>query len=302
MKYLAILLFFLLACQPEKENISESKNLVLSPEKALEVENILESLPNPLETCNFISDLDCDSSDLSLNTNLIGINKDLAKYQSSYKMAVNMGVYRTDLYYCSHNKRYENARNYLYAIGKLQSEMLAHSDLLKKRLFALEKVKSKEMINLDSMVLVQTNFFFEDMKGHFTKLSKDEVNTLIELGSWVEVMYLATLYYEKKPCQPLKERIVEQMIIVEQLFSALEIFKNRSGIRNIHQEMRKLKNIYAKINKKSPSSKPIKFLHTETDYDLIFDDFEKEYAVENSDQQMLDLCESLKKMRSNLIQ
>jgi len=265
------------------------------------MEDLIQSIPNPLEVCEFISELE-KSNRIRADYKEIFLPKafDSRNYQSSYKKAVNLGVYRTDLYYANYHDSIQDVISYLDAISYLQSQLLSSTQPIDKRISSLQNtLKNKEM-NLDSVLAVESNLFFEDIERHLQNLEKEEINAWIELGSWVESTYLATLYYDHATDQQLKERILEQKIILGRLMEILEIYKTKENFLSTYQNLTRLQKLYDQIDIKV--SKEASQTHlVGTPDELIFEEVGGMQPIEVTDKQLSEICKLVSLLRAEII-
>jgi guanylate kinase len=262
---------------------------------------IVKSIPNPLELCEFISDLEKKNKvKPDYKTMFLTDPADAFKYQTTFKKAINMGVYRTDLYYANHYKHLNDVIGYLNAVTHLEDEIVSSSDALRKRIKAIQNSMANAQMNLDSLIAVQSNFYFEDMQNYFRSLSKEELNAWIELGSWIEIAYLAGLYYETATDQQMAQRIAEQKFILGQLMPVLESYKERQGFDSLYPDMKELWGMYQTLEITYADDKKVIIKHLENK-NLVFEEQPHKKQKEISDKQIREICRMINTIRAEVV-
>ncbi len=295
--YLGIFLVILgiSACQeqaPKKE-----KNIIPDAAQSERVGDALQSMPNPLEVCNFITELEKQNK-IKPDYKYLFLTdpQDVDKYNTVFKKAINLGIYRTDLYYSNHHKKINDALGYLNSISTLQVQLLSSANLMQKRINSVQSTISSSTINLDSLLAVQSNLYFEDVRTLLRNQNRNEINAWIELGSWVEIAYLIALHYESATDRQLKERIAEQKIVLQNLMPVLELYKDKQGFDEIYQQVKKLSKLYEGINiTYMPSASQSKLID---DKEMIFEEEGGSNPIEVSDITIREICKLISAIRA----
>ncbi len=233
------------ACHDPKPDLVQQKHSrsASSTRHKQEADEIIQSMPNPLEICDLICTLEQEHHPPFY----VSERNDISTYHTSYKQAMNLGIYRTDLFYANYYRKTIDILRYMSAINRLQSQLAYASEAMQKRLSALEEVIKEKPYHIDSVIFVQGNLFFEDFEAHFRAIDREEVNAWIELGSWIEGAYLVTLHYENEPSEVLRHKLAEQKIILAQLLRLTEIYRHRPAFEQMHQNIIELSVLYQKV-------------------------------------------------------
>jgi len=238
--------FLFKACHdtgPELMRHKPSRVASSSSRHKKEAGDIIQSIPNPLEICDLI----CALEKTNRPPFYVSESNDISKYHTSYKQAINLGIYRTNLFYANHYHKTEDILRYMKAINTLQSELAYASEAMQKRVNSLQEAIKERPRNIDSVIFVQGNLFFEDFESHFHQLDRTEINAWVELGSWIEGVYLVTLHYENQPDSILRDKIAEQKIILAQLLRLTEIYRNRPAFEQMHRKITELSILYKPV-------------------------------------------------------
>lgn len=297
--YLGIFLLILgmFACQEQAPKKEKNTNSAADAAESERVGDALQSMPNPLEVCNFITQLEKQNK-IKPDYKYLFLTDphDVDKYNTVFKKAINLGIYRTDLYYSNHHKKINDALGYLNAISTLQVQLLASANLMQKRINSVQSTISSSTINLDSLLAVQSNLYFEDVRGLLRSQNRNEINAWIELGSWVEIAYLIALHYESATDRQLKERIAEQKIVLQNLTPVLELYKDKQGFDEIYQQVKKLAKLYEGINiTYMPNASESKLID---DKEMVFEEEGGSNPIEVSDVTIREICKLISAIRA----
>ncbi len=264
--YKACLLIFILACiscgaessASEHETIDEvSQNYVLT--STIEVFN---SLPSPVKTAELII-----GTGVQFDEKILNPARNAPYYETSYSMALNLGVYCADLSYTSFYEQKQITTDYLGAV-KLLADGLGITELLKKE----DLIKLEENIyNKDSIKQLVQEIFFSS--GEFLNdNNRPEIALLVEVGGWIEGLYIAMQLAKQSGHinKELVDRVAEQRNSLVLVIESLENFSNINSINEVLLDMEKLKTIYEKMlspeNEEYDSNKTLKLTKNSSAY------------------------------------
>ena len=176
---------------------------------------VFYSLPSPLETAILIK-----SAGASYDASLLNPVSNASKYDTNLEMALNLGIYSTNLSYASLFDQSQATLDYINAAKKMAdglSILEAIDEATVKRLE--ENINNRDVIiDIISETLLNSNSFLED-KG------LQGISAIILVGGWVEGLYISTNLV--KPNADLKtdklvERIVDQKLTIDIVLNLLE--------------------------------------------------------------------------------
>ncbi len=222
------------ASSGEKEKINKKE---LQDEESF-IKIILESIPSPVEITTIIKEGGnlYNKADLNPTSNS-------SKYSSSYKKAINLGIYGTDLGLANMYGKNQDAITYLNSVKSLADGLSIG------QFFDYETLKGLlESANNIDQLIAQTTSNLEKINHHLQKQSRDNLSVLILTGNWIEGLYLTTKVYERKKNDVLREKIGEQKIVLEQLLSALEFYKTKPYFPELINDLNELYDIYDAIS------------------------------------------------------
>jgi hypothetical protein len=255
-------LLFLLGCSDnnastgdsgEKTEETPEENAATSKISEDIISDILQSIPSPLEISQLIKEVSTEYNVSNLNE-----HSSVNNYNTSYRQALNLGVYSTDLGYCNLYNKNQDILNYLNSVKKLAN------DLGIGQYFDYETIKrlANSKDNIDSLLnMTQKNF--ERINTHLREEKREYQSILILSGGWVEAVYLTTLVHKQTKEQlakgganagkaqeklnKLKEKIGEQKLTLEQILLVLDIFKTKPNFGGLITDLKELQKIYARV-------------------------------------------------------
>ncbi len=186
-----------------------------TPSDTTRMREIYYGLLTPVEVCNIF-----DRLGLSFNDTIISPSDNCNLYMSSYKAAINLGVYGVDMGYMK-----------LFGINKQTVSYFNTIKTLSERLnmpvsFLSEAVKDvdKTMNDADSLTSLMSDAF-KKIDDHLRAEGSQGTLGLMMMGGWIESMYIATqlAYDPEKPDPQVVEKIAEQKY---SLLSLMSFMKN----------------------------------------------------------------------------
>jgi hypothetical protein len=201
------------------------------------ITDIIQSIPSPLEVSYLIKEIGTSYHRDALN------NPDFVdQYTNNYKMALNLGIYSTDLGYANIYDKNQDALNYLNAVKKLADglrigEFFDYSTIRKLM---------QNNGNLDSL-LQQTTSNFEKINNELNRQKREYLSILILTGGWLEANYLTTLVYKESENEKLKEKIGEQKIVLDKILQVLKVYRSKQNFSGFIADMEELKRAYDNV-------------------------------------------------------
>lgn len=245
-----LLIFFFWGCVSDKGK-SSSSDSSLSKDLSTGIETdladkintakkIFYSLPSPLETAIILK-----SAGASYEADLLNPFESASKYSTNLQMALNLGIFTTDLSYASLFDQTQATLNYINAAKKMADGLEILDAIDAQTIQRLEEnINSRDVIiDIISETLLNSNSFLED-KG------LQATSSVILVGGWVEGLHIATnLVADNADLQKNKlvERIVDQKLSLDIVLNLLENNKDNPDVQAIILDIAKLKKIYDKI-------------------------------------------------------
>ncbi|MBN2274561.1 MAG: hypothetical protein JXR41_03945 [Bacteroidales bacterium] len=206
---------------------------------------IFYSLPSPLETAMLIKSAGADYNEQLLNS-----LSNVDKYTTNKSMALNLGIYTTDLSFCSLFDQTQTSLNYMDATRKLAEAMDIKDAIDQETLTRLE-----ENLNNRDVVMDIISETFLNSSSYLKENERQAVAAIVLVGGWVEGLYLATQLVGEQSLEgnKLVDRIAEQKLSFSIVDRMLEDNKvNERGEQNadiveLMNELQALRSAYSKI-------------------------------------------------------
>lgn len=208
-----------------------------SPTKAQGGDDILNSIPSSLEVSTLIKDMGSsyyDRGSLS-KTEAVG------DYTTTYKQALNLGIYSTDLGMASLYKKNQDVLDYLNVVQRL-AKSLSIQDF-----FDINELRTLAKEDDPKKLLTETTRNFSEINNHLQSKQRGYVSTLLITGGWIEATYLTTKVYDKSKNTQLKEKIGEQKLVLERLLQGLSAYKTKPGFDGLIKDLKALEAVYRSV-------------------------------------------------------
>ena len=203
------------------------------------LESILQQIPSPLEIAVLLKE-----SGTNYDQGLLNDTKNIAQYNSSFKKALNLGIYGTDLGYTNIYEQNQDALSYLNAIRELADGLSIG------RLFNFGTIKrlATNSRNLDSLLLITTQNF-NNINAHLQEQQRANLSVLLLTGGWIEALHIICQTTERNmDNQELKDRIGEQKIIMENIMLLLSLYsESNPNIKELQEKMTVLQEKFENI-------------------------------------------------------
>ncbi len=249
---------FLVACGPSQQakddfNVEEeSKKDDELVDEAIslpmdQVVMLLNSVPPPLELAVLMKDVGGEYSSDPLNP-----TGNADAYSTSYKKAINLGVYGADLGYANIYSQTQDAIDYLTTVQGLAD------DLGVGQFFDFETIKelAQSADNLNELLNLTTKNY-EKMNDYLKEKGRVNQSVLMMAGGWIEGLHVACYVAENHDSQELLERIGEQKITLAQIMPLLEMFQKDKDISQLHADMKKLEKVFDKVKIEIEEGEPV---------------------------------------------
>ncbi len=212
------------------------------------VANIMQSIPSPIETSLLIKETGAPYNVSTLNDPNV-----MTAYNDSYRQALNLGVYSTDLGFSNLYDKNQDVLNFLNAVKGLADKLSIGQFFDYKTIKELASSSG----NVDKLLqLTQQNF--EKINSHLNDQKRENLSILILTGGWTEALYLTTLVHQKTNNKKLKEKIGEQKVALDQILLVLDIYKTKPNFPGLIADLKELQKVYNRVEiKTSSTGKPI---------------------------------------------
>jgi len=252
------------------------------------VKEIFYSLPSPLETAMILK-----QAGAKYNEELLNPTKNVSRYVTNKSMAINLGIYTTDLSYASLFDQTQATISYMNASKKMAEGLgilNAIDDDIIERLEA--NINNRDVImDIISETIMNSSSFFEEN-------DRQAMSVIVLVGGWIEGLYIATNLvgpdadFNKNE---LINRIVDQKLTLNTVTSLLEENSDNEDVQSVMSNVNELKAIYDKIDVKTSKIEPV------TDEETKVTTLKSETVISMSPKTYNELKEKVKVIRSNYI-
>jgi hypothetical protein len=168
-----------------------------------------------------------------------------SRYNSSFKKALNLGIYGTDLGYTNIYEQNQDGVKYMASIKELAD------DLSIGQFFEIETIGrlATNSKNLDSLLLITTQNF-NSINHYLQTQSRANLSVLLLIGGWMEALHITCEVAQLTPGnQELQETIGAQKIILENIMLLLSFYKESDqNMASLLEDMNKLKQQFDKVS------------------------------------------------------
>jgi hypothetical protein len=210
---------------------------------------IFYSLPSPLESALLIK-----SAGAVYKENLLNPLTNTNKYTTNKNMALNLGIYITDLSYASLFDQAQSTIKYMEAAKKMADGLGIIDAIDKETMNRLE-----ENINNREVILDIISETFMSSTAFLKENDRQPLATISLVGGWIEGLYLSTQLVGNSPVKDNKivDRIVDQKLSLDMVYKLIESNKTNKDIGEVMTQIDALKKVYDKITIKTTKIQPV---------------------------------------------
>jgi len=204
-------------------------------------QKVFYALPTPIEMSMLIKSLGID-----YQANLLNDPSNASKYLTHQKMALNFGVYVTDLTYAGLFEQSQTVLRYRRAIQQLTEGLGLQSSI---DLNVLQLMESN--INDRDAVLRIIADLYASCTASLNENDRYSLTLAMLTGGWIEGMYIATSKIDEKLSindSRVKQLVVDQQLTFEILWQAMSDMKDVPEVAGMMNDMSELSQLMDKIN------------------------------------------------------
>ncbi len=203
------------------------------------VKQIFYSLPSPLETALILK-----RSGAKYNEEILNPVENVSRYNTNKSMALNLGIYSTDLSYASLFDQTQATIKFMTASKKMAENLGILNAIDNAVIQRLEEnVNNREVImETISETFLNTNSILEED-------DRVAVGSIILVGGWLEGLYIATSLVGdvNSTDNELVDRIVDQKFSLETVLNLLNQNIENPDVKDIYNDIAELKKIYDEV-------------------------------------------------------
>lgn len=229
-----------------------------------EIEEYAYPLPSAFEVTNMLNEIEASY--------IVGIANDpekAASYLSEKSKAINLGIYTADLAYATTY----NQKTDIQAFFKASETLVRELDFTSAFDQDLADQIDASMDNKDKLVEIVTDMF-QNAYSYLNKQGRTELSYLVLSGTVIEGLYLTTHISENTFQNPkIIEAILFQKEPLAELEKMLDYFEGSELLGDVQEDIKRINAIYA----------------------------QEEGTTSMTEKQVLELTETLTKIRENLV-
>ena len=249
--------------------------------------DVIQNISSPVEMASLIK-----STGVAFSQKILNDPDNLDKYNTSYKRALNLGVFAADLGYINIFDKNSIVVSYLLAVKNL-AEGIKVGQFFDFN--ALKRLATNSN-NLDSLMEISISSF-NKMDSYLREQNRSNVSSLIVAGSWIEGLYITGSVIEQTNNKDLIDRLAEQKDIVNILLIILENYKNDPNFAELSTYLKDLKQLYSGVKITTEVGEPKKM---EVDGSLIIVQDEISH-IEITPAQTKAIINQIKKIREYIV-
>lgn len=219
----------------------QGDTLVEDNARTEKTEKIFYAIPSPMETAGLLK-----KAGAEYNMNLLNPVKNVDNYTSSAKMALNLGVYGSDLSYTSVFEQTQESMFYTGCAQKL-ADKLDISGAFDEA--TMERMEAN-MEHRDSLLSIISETYWV-VDAYLKENDRENTSALIIVGGWMEGLYVASQVALADPTDELKQRIAEQKLSLGDLVDLVSTYENDEHLDMVLADLQKLEAAYAEVENSS---------------------------------------------------
>ncbi|MFO7924299.1 MAG: hypothetical protein R6U58_11460 [Bacteroidales bacterium] len=203
------------------------------------VRQIFYSLPSPLETAMLLK-----SSGAVYNEDLLNPVENVSRYMTNRSMALNLGIYTTDLSYASLFDQTQTTMHYMDAARRL-ADNLGILDAIDS--YTLERLE--ENINNREVIMDIVSETFMNSSSFLQENNREPVAAILLVGGWIEGLYLAVNQIDEDDLEDnrLVNMVIDKKLSLEIVMLLLKDNDHNDDVTDLIREMERIENIFSGI-------------------------------------------------------
>ena len=278
------------------EDFNEQNVMTAADESEIQDElnkskTIIYTLPAPVEVATLIK-----QSGVKYDEDLLNNVSKSASYDSKLKMALNLGVYSTDMSFANIFNQSQKTMEYITSLKQLTERLgivqIIDEETINK--FEAQGTSKDDMMNIISDVYMNANQYLSEN-------NRKNLAVAVMVGGWTEGLYIALniINNSDKVNKQLTERIISQKLSLSTVMSILDDNNPNNedeDLTYLYQKMYEIKVIYDQV-RVEPKEKVV----AETDAEARVTHIKAEVQSEISPEVLSMLCDKVNEVRSEFV-
>jgi hypothetical protein len=217
-----------------RDSIAESKT-----------QDFFQSLPSPIHVARIFQ-----RAGLKYISGITNPASNASKYMSPYSKSINLGVYTTDLSYCTFNDQSQEAISYFKAVKTLTDGLNLTSIFESTNMIPRFE---KNIGNKDSLVTLMATMSMES-DILLKQTSRLDIAYLSFAGAWTESAYIATQMLKNKRNPDILKRLLDQNNSLGKLIGLLQDFDDKQEFESLISSLSDIKTSLDVLNSENTTT------------------------------------------------
>lgn len=236
---------FIFSCNSEKPE-KQASEMVDSVAPAPSGQKVFYSIPSPIQATSLLK-----KAGAKYDKSILNNPANETKYNTSFKKAVNMGIYGADLAYSNMFNHSQEAIHYLNVVNNIGNS-IGLTGLIEQ-----EGILSRFQENLgnkDSLNMILADLF---MQSEEYLKENQQYNTagIVLAGGWLEGVYIAAMHAKKDVSPEIRKLIGEQKLSLNSLMGLLPAESTDQELVAFRNQLSDLKSSFDKVEMNAGDSK-----------------------------------------------
>ena len=207
-------------------------------------EKIFYAIPSPMETASLLK-----KAGAEYNKDILNDIENVDNYTSSAKMALNLGVYGSDLSYTSVFEQTQESMFYTSCAKKLSDNLNISGAFDEATMERMEQ----NVEDRDSLLsIISETYWIVD--AYLKENERENTSALIIAGGWVEGLYIATQVAAADPSPELNQRIAEQKLSLDNLIALVNTYEQDEDLAGVLTDLENIKAAFADVSSSDQES------------------------------------------------
>ncbi|HRH35304.1 MAG TPA: hypothetical protein PKY12_09590 [Catalimonadaceae bacterium] len=199
-------------------NTTDSTMMAKDSAAETKTQDFFQSLPSPIHVARIFQ-----RAGLKYISGVTNPAPNASKYMSPYSKSVNLGVYTTDLAYCTFNDQSQEAISYFKAVKTLTDGLNLTSIFESTNMIPRFE---RNIGNKDSLVSLMATMSMES-DILLKQTSRLDIAYLSFAGAWLESAYIGTQMLKNKKNPDILKRLLDQNNSLNKLIGLLKDFESK---------------------------------------------------------------------------
>ena len=170
-------------------------------------------------------------------------------YITSYKKAMNLGVYAVDLSYTRVFEQYEIAGKYFSAMQSLSEQLGIPTNYFEETAQRFEK----NLTNKDSLIAIANEVYYET-EQYLKDNERFATASVIIAGGWIEAIYIGTYVAIESRNAEIIDRLVDQKYSLNNLLIMLSNYNDNEAVKEYIDMFEDLRKVFLAIDIDIPAN------------------------------------------------